>query len=99
MERVVAKEAARQNIPILLDAEKKRPGLDDLLDLSDYVVCSAKFPQAWTEAPSMPSALISMLLRLPKLKFAIVTLGGTWMPDAGEIIRSGEPSVERRRCR
>ncbi|XP_030455009.2 uncharacterized protein LOC115676269 isoform X2 [Syzygium oleosum] len=72
---VVAEEAARQNIPILLDAEKKRPGLDDLLDLSDYVVCSAKFPQVWTEAPSMPSALISMLLRLPKLKFAIVTLG------------------------
>ncbi|KAI6694518.1 hypothetical protein NL676_022228 [Syzygium grande] len=72
---VVAEEAARQNITILLDAEKKRPGLDDLLDLSDYVICSAKFPQAWTEAPSMPSALISMLLRLPKLKFAIVTLG------------------------
>ncbi|XP_030549459.1 ribokinase-like isoform X3 [Rhodamnia argentea] len=72
---VVAREAARQNIPILLDAEKRRPGLDDLLDLSDYVVCSAKFPKAWTEAPSMPSALISMLLRLPKLKFAIVTLG------------------------
>ncbi|KAI3409535.1 PfkB domain-containing protein [Psidium guajava] len=72
---VVAKEAVRQNIPILLDAEKKRRGLDDLLELSDYVVCSAKFPKAWTEAPSMPSALISMLLRLPKLKFAIVTLG------------------------
>ncbi|KAL3725171.1 hypothetical protein ACJRO7_030223 [Eucalyptus globulus] len=72
---VVAQEAAKQNIPILLDAEKKRPGLDDLLDLSDYVVCSAKFPQAWTEASSLPSALISMLLRLPKLKFAIVTLG------------------------
>ncbi|KAK8506102.1 hypothetical protein V6N12_074155 [Hibiscus sabdariffa] len=31
--------------------------------------------QAWTEALSVPSALISMLLRLPKLKFVIVTLG------------------------
>ncbi|KAF8014835.1 hypothetical protein BT93_H0583 [Corymbia citriodora subsp. variegata] len=72
---VVAKEAVRKNIPILLDAEKKRPGLDDLLYLSDYVVCSAKFPKVWTEAPSMPSALLCMLLRLPKLKFAIVTLG------------------------
>jgi sugar/nucleoside kinase (ribokinase family) len=31
--------------------------------------------QAWTEAESIPSALVSMLLRLPKIKFAIVTLG------------------------
>lgn len=29
----------------------------------------------WTEAPSVPSALVSMLLRLPNLKFVIVTLG------------------------
>ena len=31
--------------------------------------------QEWTEAPSIPSALVSMLLRLPKLRFVIVTLG------------------------
>ncbi|KAJ0113022.1 hypothetical protein Patl1_01675 [Pistacia atlantica] len=30
---------------------------------------------AWTEASSMPSALVSLLLRLPNLKFVIVTLG------------------------
>ncbi|XP_057501329.1 uncharacterized protein LOC130785218 [Actinidia eriantha] len=29
----------------------------------------------WTEAPSVPSALVSMLLRLPSFKFVIVTLG------------------------
>lgn len=39
-------QANRRNIPILIDAEKKREGLDDLLNLADYVVCSAKFPQA-----------------------------------------------------
>ncbi|XP_021656390.2 uncharacterized protein LOC110647043 isoform X2 [Hevea brasiliensis] len=72
---VVAQEAYRQNIPILIDAERKREGLDDLLKLASYVVCSAKFPQAWTEAPSIPSALVSMLLRLPNIKFVIVTLG------------------------
>ncbi|KAG7036279.1 Ketohexokinase, partial [Cucurbita argyrosperma subsp. argyrosperma] len=89
---VVAQEATRQNIPVLVDAERKREGLDDLLTFANYVVCSAKFPQAsvlssflfferylmgqeWTEAPSIPSALISMLLRLPKLRFVIVTLG------------------------
>ncbi|XP_038717539.1 uncharacterized protein LOC120010763 isoform X2 [Tripterygium wilfordii] len=93
---VVAQEAARKNIPILIDAERKREGLDNLLELADYAICSAKFPQliintlsiqpnfgvnwsfiglAWTEAPSIPSALVSMLLRLPNLKFVIVTLG------------------------
>ncbi|XP_007050098.2 PREDICTED: ribokinase isoform X1 [Theobroma cacao] len=72
---IVAKEAARKNIPILVDAERKREGLDDLLNFTSYAICSAKFPQAWSEAPSVPSALISMLLRLPNLKFVIVTLG------------------------
>ncbi|KAH7517468.1 hypothetical protein FEM48_Zijuj09G0068100 [Ziziphus jujuba var. spinosa] len=41
----VAQEAARRNIPILIDAEKESERLDDLLKLADYVVCSAKFPQ------------------------------------------------------
>ncbi|OMO90523.1 Ribokinase [Corchorus capsularis] len=72
---IIAKEAARKNIPILVDAERKREGLDYLLNFTSYAVCSAKFPQAWTEAPSIPSALVSMLLRLPNLKFVIVTLG------------------------
>ncbi|CAN4093474.1 unnamed protein product [Withania somnifera] len=31
--------------------------------------------EEWTEASSIPSALVSMLLRLPKVKFVIVTLG------------------------
>ncbi|CAN0920382.1 KHK [Linum grandiflorum] len=72
---VIAQEATRKNIPILIDAERKREGLDELLHLATYVVCSAKFPQSWTEAATIPSALVSLLLRLPKLKFVIVTLG------------------------
>lgn len=72
---VVAKEAFQKNIPILVDAERKREGLDDLLDLASYVVCTEKFPQTWLEAPSIPSALVAMLLKLPNLRFVIVTLG------------------------
>ncbi|CAL5353561.1 unnamed protein product [Camellia sinensis] len=72
---VIAQEAKCRSIPILIDAERKREGLDDLLNLSDYIVCAAKFPQAWTEAPSVPTALVSMLLRLPNIKFVIATLG------------------------
>ncbi|XP_076935207.1 uncharacterized protein LOC143601778 [Bidens hawaiensis] len=72
---VIAHEANRRSIPILIDAEKPRDGLDELLNLSDYVVCSANLPQAWTKAPTVSSALVSMLLKLPKVKFVIVTLG------------------------
>lgn len=72
---VVAKEATRKRIPILVDAERKREGLDELLSFATYVVCSAKFPQVWTEASSVPTALLAMLLRLPNVKFVIVTLG------------------------
>ncbi|XP_004290006.1 PREDICTED: ribokinase [Fragaria vesca subsp. vesca] len=72
---LVAQEATRRSIPILIEAERIREGLDDLLNLAEYAICSVKFPQAWTEAKSFPSALVSMLLKLPKLKFAIVTLG------------------------
>ncbi|CAL9071619.1 unnamed protein product [Musa textilis] len=72
---VVAQEASRRRIPILIDAERPREGLDDLLNLATYVVCSEKFPQVWTDAPSVSSALVSILVRLPNLKFVIVTLG------------------------
>ncbi|PNX75317.1 pfkB family carbohydrate kinase, partial [Trifolium pratense] len=79
---VIAQEAFRQNISILVDAERPREGLNDLLNLADYVVCSEKFPQAsksyheaWTETSSIPRALVSIILRLPRLKFVIATLG------------------------
>ncbi|EYU46377.1 hypothetical protein ABFS82_04G047700 [Erythranthe guttata] len=95
---VVAREAACKGIPILIDAERKREGLDDLLSLSSYVICAAKFPQAWTGAPSVPSALCSMLLKLPKVKFVIVTLGedGCIMLERGvcENVQSEEVDVD-----
>ncbi|XP_058749310.1 uncharacterized protein LOC131622300 isoform X2 [Vicia villosa] len=72
---VLANEAVKMNIPILMDAERLREGLDELLKVTDYVVCAAQFPQAWTEAATIPKALVSMLLKLPKVKFVIVTLG------------------------
>ncbi|KAM7271098.1 hypothetical protein ACFE04_030312 [Oxalis oulophora] len=59
--------AARQNIPMLVDAESKGEGMDDLLKLAKYA--------AWTETSSISNALVSMLLKLPTLKFVIVTLG------------------------
>lgn len=94
---VVAQEASQRGIPILVDAERKREGLDDLLNLSSYVICSAKFPQAWTGAPSVPSALVSILLQLPNIKFVAVTLGedGCVMLDrSSENITNEEVDVD-----
>ncbi|XP_058207540.1 uncharacterized protein LOC131320729 isoform X2 [Rhododendron vialii] len=91
---VFGHEARRRSIPILIDAEKKREGLDDLLHLSDYIVCAAKFPQAWTEASSVPSALLSMLLKLPNVKFVIVTLGGDGCIMLQRIVTEGDQSEE-----
>jgi len=44
-------QAVKKNIPILMDAEKLRDGLDDLLKLADYVVCAAQFPQVCALVP------------------------------------------------
>ncbi|KAL1199656.1 Ribokinase [Cardamine amara subsp. amara] len=74
-ELLLAQKAHSKKISILINAEKRRTGLHKLLDLSDYAICNANFPQDWTESPSSPSALLSMLIRLPKLKFVITTLG------------------------
>ena len=37
-------QASQRKIPILIDAERKRKGLDELLTFASYIVCSAKFP-------------------------------------------------------
>ncbi|KAL3717735.1 hypothetical protein ACJRO7_009210 [Eucalyptus globulus] len=90
----IAREAVSKHIPILVEAERLREGLDDLLIVADYAVCSAKFPKAWTNGASTARALLSMMLRLPNLQFIIVTMGedGCIMlersvdddPDSGE---------------
>lgn len=72
---LVAQEAARMNIPIVIDAERKTPVLNDLLHLASYVVCAENFPQSWASASSITSALMSLLLQFPRTKFVIVTLG------------------------
>nr|XP_024398785.1 ribokinase-like isoform X1 [Physcomitrium patens] len=74
---VLAEEASKRQLPILVDAERLREGLDDLLSYATYVVASAKFPQSWTSAPTVAEALVKMMLQLPRLKFVIVTLGAS----------------------
>lgn len=37
-----------RDIPVILDAEKDRPHLKDLLPLADYIICNRHFPEAFT---------------------------------------------------
>eukprot|EP00271_Cylindrocystis_brebissonii_P000574 TRINITY_DN10680_c1_g1_i2.p1 TRINITY_DN10680_c1_g1~~TRINITY_DN10680_c1_g1_i2.p1 ORF type:complete len:536 (+),score=64.85 TRINITY_DN10680_c1_g1_i2:147-1754(+) len=71
----VAKEACRRGLPVLLDAERPREGLDELLEMSDYVVTASNFPTLWTGATTLGEAMLLVACRLPKLKFVITTLG------------------------
>ncbi|GBG61146.1 hypothetical protein CBR_g19222 [Chara braunii] len=71
----LAKEAEARGLPILVDAEKRRDGLDELLSSATYIVAAAKFPQHWTGETTLPDALLQMMIKLPGLQFVIVTLG------------------------
>jgi hypothetical protein len=42
---VLARAARAAGIPLLVEAERLRPNLDELLTLADYLVTSTHFPQ------------------------------------------------------
>ncbi len=42
--KVFKLQATERHLPILVDAERKREGLDNLLTFADYIVASANFP-------------------------------------------------------
>lgn len=37
-----------RNVPVILDAEKDRPYLKDLLPLADFIICNRHFPLTFT---------------------------------------------------
>ncbi|XP_025795481.1 uncharacterized protein LOC112875740 isoform X2 [Panicum hallii] len=94
MALVVAKQADQMKIPILVDAEQERTKeeLEGLLSLASYIVCSGKFPKNWTSIPSLPCALLEILVQYPRVKFVIATLGekGCMMLERSE----GDGAVE-----
>jgi hypothetical protein len=49
---LLARAAKRKGLPVLVEAERLRPGLELLLAEADYVVTSAHFPQVRTRGPA-----------------------------------------------
>ena len=50
-------------------------GLEQLLQMADYVISSAHFPQGWTGEQCLGDALVATLSRLPHARWVITTLG------------------------
>lgn len=72
---LLARAAKEQGVPVLVEAERLRPGLEELLQEADYVVTSAHFPGNWTGEGCVGDAVAATFARLPKVKWMITTLG------------------------
>ena len=71
----LVREARARGVPVLVEAERLRPGLDALLALADCVVCSREFPCAWTGHTSLGDALVELAWRLPLCERVFATRG------------------------
>lgn len=72
---LLARAARARGVPVLVEAERLRDQLDELLMLADFVVTSTGFPSAWTGAAAVEDALPEMAARLPHVRMMITTLG------------------------
>eukprot|EP00887_Chlorella_sp_A99_P006384 scaffold3.g6384.t1 len=72
---VLARAARAAGVPVLVEAERLRPGLEELLALADYVVTSAHFPEQWTGEACLGDALLGVAARLPAARWVVTTLG------------------------
>eukprot|EP00884_Botryococcus_braunii_P008294 jgi/Botrbrau1/17466/Bobra.0054s0053.1 len=72
---LLAQAARKANIPVLVEGERLRPGLDQLLEEADYVSTSARFPKEWTGELQLGDALTVLLQRLPRVRWLVTTLG------------------------
>jgi sugar/nucleoside kinase (ribokinase family) len=71
----LAQAARKKGIPVLVEGERPRPGLDDLLAQADVVCTSAHFPKEWTGKKTTGEALAALARRLPRAKVLVTTLG------------------------
>ncbi|CAM9800083.1 unnamed protein product [Ascophyllum nodosum] len=63
-----------RGVPVVLDVEKDRPYLKDLLPLADYIICNRHFPLAFTGSEDREAA-IRRLLDQGRARLVATTLG------------------------
>ncbi len=70
---VAAREAGKAGVEVVVDAETVKPGTADLIEASDYVVCSREFPERFTGEARLEDALPKIRARGPAC--VVATLG------------------------
>jgi sugar/nucleoside kinase (ribokinase family) len=89
----VASRAREANIPVLVEGERLRESLDELLRLGDYVCTSAGYPRDATGEKETETAMIKLLSELPRAKSLVTTLG-----SSGALMVSRVKDSDRNAC-
>jgi sugar/nucleoside kinase (ribokinase family) len=61
-------------VPVLLDVGRAQPGIEDLLDLTDYVLCDARFPAEYL-GEGDPSRSLRAIAERHRTPLVAMTLG------------------------
>ncbi|KNC82502.1 hypothetical protein SARC_05202 [Sphaeroforma arctica JP610] len=72
---MLAKAAQQRCIPVLLDVERERDGLQDLIPLADYLVTNTAYPQLYNPTSNNRVEAMCSLLLESNAKMVITTLG------------------------
>lgn len=73
----LAKLAKQRGIPILLDVERDRPYIRDLLPYADYIVTNSVYPFVFSPNASGKTDAMQRLLEACDAKFVVTTLGSS----------------------
>ena len=68
---LVAQAAREAKVPVLVEAERLRTGLEVLLAEADYLVTSKNFPEDWTGEENVGDAMLAMALRFPNIRWMV----------------------------
>ena len=71
----VAAAARAAGVPVLVEAERPRDSLDDLLLLADAVATSEAYPEGATGVAGRGASSVAMLASLPRAAFLTTTFG------------------------
>ncbi|PXF47315.1 Ribokinase [Gracilariopsis chorda] len=73
----LAQLAKQREIPILLDIERERPHIRQLLSYADYVITNSMYPQVFAPDAKQPSQALQQLLEYCDARFVISTRGAS----------------------
>ena len=71
----VAAAAREKDIPVLVEGERTRENLPELLRMGDYVCTSAGYPKEYTGEASTETAMVKLFAKLPRARAMVTTLG------------------------